>query len=224
MVNDYVTRHKTIKLYIHHEAAEPFYTLAVDWPLDSKASVYELQSHFASSFSKAHPSAKTMDADHVLLLDEDGTALAPAECVAHVIHDGCDLFAERGEAKLAPPQAVAASAPAPAASSSSKPPIDAVYKEMHKALIPYLKAAEEAFKERAYKKAATIYGEMYLTLEKRNLTGPGLPSGLNVIIRKLGEIEVINGRSDSALKWLNKAVKACPTDVESRLLLSDLRV
>ena len=162
-----------------------------------------------------------MDADHVLLLDEDGTALAPAECVAHVIHDGCDLFAERGEAKLAPPQAVAASAPAPAASSSSKPPIDAVYKEMHKALIPYLKAAEEAFKERAYKKAATIYGEMYLTLEKRNLTGPGLPSGLNVIIRKLGEIEVINGRSDSALKWLNKAVKACPTDVESRLLLSD---
>jgi len=210
-----------MRLFIHHEAAAPNFTLAVEWPDNSKGVVYELQSRFAKAFTAAHPSSP-LTAAEIGLLDEDGAVLDSTACVAHVVTDGCDLFAEKG--KFVAPAAVAAAAAAvkPAASApSASTAVAPELKELTKALAPYLKAAETAFKNKSYKKAAEIYGECFLTLERANLTGPGLSRELVVVIRRLGEIEVLNERADSAQKWLQKAVRACPSDVESRVLLSD---
>ena len=45
-----------MRIYVHHETAAPQYTLAVEWPLESGACVYELGTRFAGAFSAAHPS------------------------------------------------------------------------------------------------------------------------------------------------------------------------
>ena len=90
------------------------------------------------------------------------------------------------------------------------------------ALAPYLKSADNLFKERAYKKAADIYEELLSTIDKAGLGGASaLPAKLVVVPRRLGEIEVLNERPESALKFLERAQRSAPNDVETKLLLSD---
>ena len=207
-----------MRIYIHQESAEPHFTLAVEWPAESQGIVFELCTRFAKAYTAAHPSAP-LKAAELGLVDADGKALEPTAYVAHIASDGCDLFAEKGKLSAAPSLGAVAAAAKPSASTASA--AAAPMKEMTAALAPYLKAADTAFKNRSYKKAAEIYGEAYLALERSNMIGPGLPKDLALVMRRLGEIEIYNERSDSALRWLQKAVRACPTDVENRLLLSD---
>ena len=59
------------------------------------------------------------------------------------------------------------------------------------------------------------------TLEQADLSGKSMPANFVVVPRRMGEIELANERSAGAIKWLQRAARAAPTDVETQVLLSD---
>ena len=172
-----------IHFYVHHEA-EPEYTLAIAWHEADARPASELIKQFASAFCVANPTAPPLTAAEVLLKDADGLTVAPSACVIHHVSRGADLFAERAPAAAAAAAAVKASAAGKQAAAAP------AGNELAKLLTPYMKAAEEAWEKRSYKRARSIYAEVVATVEQTS----GLESALAhtvLALRRLGEIEAL---------------------------------
>lgn len=209
-----------MKFYIHHEESDYPYTLALAWHEADARTVIELVKQFEAGFGAAHPTAPPAA---ILLRDAEGSVVSPSACVAHVVGEGADLFAER----VAPSVAASAlssaagssAAPAAAGSAASSSKADEA-KEVVRALKPYIKAADEAWEARAYKKAAGIYTELIATLEKTSgLEAAQVP--MVTALRRLGEIELLNERPDTALPYLEKAEGLAPKNVDVQLQLAE---
>ena len=208
--------------YIHSEAAAPDYTLAIEWPDEARANFFDLGGQFAAAFNAANPDYLPFAANAVLFKDADGTVLPLGTAVAQLVAEGDDLFAERGTPTVPPTlvtKAAAATATATASSSSSVP---SEITTLTKALMPYVKSAETAFKNRSFKKAYEVYAEVVKSIDNAGLGAVGtFPEKLVVALRRLGEIESTNDRPEKALPWLERAKRVAPADIETRVVLCD---
>ena len=177
-----------MRFYIHSEE-EPSFALPVQWDDADTRPVEALLQHFLAAYAAK---GGKRSAAQIALSSSDGRLLAPKARVLAVVEDGGDVFAvERPSGAAA---SASASAPAKAPARSAAPAADSEAEALQKVLAPYLDAAQKAWDARGYRQAKEIYGEL-LTVH------PKLP----VALRRLGEIELLCGRADSAVDWLLKA-------------------
>lgn len=197
-----------MKFYVHHEAA-PEYTLAVEWASTDTRTVAHLRADFAAAFSRITGSAAPPE-QLQLSLAEDGPALPLEVCVAQVAFEGADMFAVRTSVATMP-----ATAPPTAAAVATKAVADG---EVTKKLSKLIKSAEKLWPQKQYRQARELYRE-YMDLQ----SSAGLKSGKEAALamRRLGEIEVINGRPDKGLEWLERAEMLASSDVNVQLKLAE---
>ena len=193
-----------MKFYVHHEN-EPEFTLRVLWDDADTRGVDTLLRHFASAFAKKGDQAAAA-AKQLQLTGADGVALPTKARVLAVVEDGGDVFAVRG---AAPPPPTPAAAKAPAKPKAAKASSSELPAEIQTALAPYLDAAQQAWDRRVYSKAKEIYTELV-----------GVHPKLPVALRRLGEIELMCERHETAVPWLLKAAQLSPKDAEVRQLLA----
>lgn len=196
-----------MKFYVHHED-EPEFTLRVLWDDADTRGVDTLLRHFVSVFAKKGDQAAAA-AKQLQLAGADGVALPTTARVLAVVEDGGDVFAVRGAAPQTPTPAAAKAPAKPKAASSAKASSSELPPEIQKALAPYLDAAQKAWDKRVYSKAKEIYTELV-----------GVHPKLPVALRRLGEIELMCDRHDTAVPWLLKAAQLSPNDAEVRRLLA----
>jgi len=177
-----------MRFYIHSEE-EPSFALPVQWDDADTRPVEALLQHFLAAYAAK---GGKRSAAQIALSSSDGRLLAPKARVLAVVEDGGDVFAVERPSGAAASASASASAKAPARSAA--PAADSEAEALQKVLAPYLDAAQKAWDARGYRQAKEIYGEL-LTVH------PKLP----VALRRLGEIELLCGRADSAVDWLLKA-------------------
>ena len=193
-----------MRFYIHSEE-EPSFALPVQWDDADTRPVEALLQHFLAAYAAK---GGKRSAAQIALSSSDGSLLAPKARVLVVVEDGGDVFAVERPSGAAASASASASAKAPARSTA--PAADSEAEAVQKVLAPYLDAAQKAWDARGYRQAKEIYGEL-LTVQAK----------LPIALRRLGEIELLCGRADSAVDWLLKAARAAPKEGEVHALLGE---